>query len=184
LSISKVGEAGHDGGRLALRLVQQAGHQSLHFAVDQVDLVAQPQADVGGHLVVAGAAGVQLLAGDADLVGEARLDVHVHVFQRHRPFEFTGLDLGADLIQTLDDGVALLAGEHAGFREHGGVGLGALDVLAVHAAVKADAGGERLHEGVGGLAEAAAPELVLLVVAHLAAHVRLAGIRELTGRAV
>jgi hypothetical protein len=57
----------------ALQLAQQAG--------DQVDFAAQPQADVGGHLVVAAAAGVQALAGVAHQLRQARLDVQVHVFQ-------------------------------------------------------------------------------------------------------
>jgi len=99
----QVGEAGHDGGCLALGLVQQAGHQSLHFVVDQVDLVAQLQADVGGDLVVAGAAGVQLLAGDADHVGEARFDVHVHIFQLDRPGELASLEFSLVGLQALLD---------------------------------------------------------------------------------
>jgi hypothetical protein len=52
----------------------QFEHGQLEFA-DQaengVDGVAQPQADVGGDLVVAAAAGVQALAGIADEGGEA-----------------------------------------------------------------------------------------------------------------
>jgi hypothetical protein len=61
----------------------QVGQQ----AVDQVDLAAQPQAHVGGHLVVAAAPGVQALAGVAHQLGQARLDVQVHVFQVQLPFE-------------------------------------------------------------------------------------------------
>src|SRR5690606_37598454 len=98
---------------------------------DQVDLVAQPQADVGGHLVVAAAAGVQLLAGDADAVGQAGLDVHVHVFQVDAPVEGAGLDLALDGLQAVDDGVALGVGEYADLRQHGGVGDRTHDVVAV-----------------------------------------------------
>src|SRR3546814_3935146 len=46
--------------------------QASDFGQDQVDLVAQPKADVGGDLAVAAAAGVQFLAGHADAVGQAR----------------------------------------------------------------------------------------------------------------
>jgi hypothetical protein len=52
-----------------------------------VDLAAQPQPHVGGHLVVAAAAGVQPLAGVAHQRGQARLDVEVHVFQLELPLE-------------------------------------------------------------------------------------------------
>jgi hypothetical protein len=60
---------------------------------DQVDLVAQPQPHVGGDLVVARAAGVQPLAGVADQLGQAGLDVQVHVLQVELPVEAAGLDL-------------------------------------------------------------------------------------------
>ncbi len=162
----QVGEAGHDGGRFTLGQVQQSGHQVQILFFQNQHLVTQPQADIGGHLVVPGTAGVQFLAGDADLVGEPRFNVHVHVFQGNGPLEFAGFDLFLDFRQAIDDGVALFLGEHAYLRQHGGVGLGAEDVLTVHASVKIHAGGEFLHELVGGFAEAAAPEFVLLLVGH------------------
>jgi hypothetical protein len=63
-------------------------------AVDLVDRVAQPEPDVGGHLVVARAAGVQALAGIADKRGEALLDVEMHILVIEIPVELAGLDLG------------------------------------------------------------------------------------------
>src|SRR5574343_999335 len=80
----QVGEARHHGVSVLLGQVQQAGLQLGNQRHDGVDLRAQPQADVGGNLVVTAAAGVQALAGVADLVGEAALDVHVYVFQVDR----------------------------------------------------------------------------------------------------
>ncbi|MCY1396652.1 hypothetical protein D9M71_116310 [compost metagenome] len=162
----QVGEAGHDGVGFALGLLQQALLQAGDFAEDQVDLVAQPQADVGGDLVVARTAGVQLLAGDANAVGQARFDVHVHVFQVNAPVEAAGLDLALDLLQAVDDGVALGVAEHADLCQHGGMGDGAHDVVAVQALVEVYGRGETGDEGVDGLAEAATPGLVGLVGAH------------------
>src|SRR5690606_10959072 len=144
---------GHDGVRFRFGQAQQALLQTGDFAEDGVDLVAQPEADVGGDLVVARAAGVQLLAGDADAVGQARLDIHVHVFQIDAPVEGTGFDLGRDVLQIGDDLVALIAAQHAGLFQHGGVGDGAHDVVAVEALVELDGGGESGDEGVYGLAE-------------------------------
>ena len=48
-------------------------------ATQLIDLVAQPQAQVGRHLVVARARGMQPLARIADERGEASLDVEMHV---------------------------------------------------------------------------------------------------------
>ncbi len=162
----QVGEAGHDHLGVLLGLRQQALLQAGDLFDDHVDLVAQPQADVGGDLVVAATPGVQLLAGDADAVGQARLDVHVHVFQIDAPVELAGFDLALDLGEAVDDRVALGDAQHAGLFEHGGVGDGAHDVVAVQALVEVDGGGEAGDEGVDRLAEAAAPGLVRFFAAH------------------
>ncbi len=69
------------------RQVNRAQLQAREFARDAVDGRAQVQANVGGHLVVAGATGVQLFAGDADQFGEPGLDIHVHIFQLDGPLE-------------------------------------------------------------------------------------------------
>ncbi len=156
----QVGEAGHDGFGFALGLFQQSLLQAGDLGQDQVDLVAQPEADVGGHLVVARASGVQLLAGDADAVGQARFDVHVHVFQVDAPLEGAGLDLRLDFLQAALDRIALVGGQYARLGEHGGVGDGTHDVVPVEALVELDGGGEAGDEGVDGFAEAAAPGLV------------------------
>ena len=109
---------------------------------------------------------MQLLAGGADAVGQARFDVHVHVFQLDAPVESAGFDLGLNVIQVGDDLVAFGIAQHVGFSQHGGVGDGAHDVVPVEALVKFDGGGESGDEGVDGLAETAAPGLVGLVGAH------------------
>ncbi|MND45824.1 hypothetical protein D3C80_366880 [compost metagenome] len=162
----QVGEAGHDGVGFRLGQAEQALLQTGDFLDDGIDFIAQPQADVGGHLVVAATTGVQLLAGDADAVGQARLDVHVHVFQVHAPVEVAGLDLALDLLQAVDDGIAFRFVEHADLCQHGGVGDGAHDVVAIQALVEVNGRGETGDEGVDGLAEAATPGLVGLVGAH------------------
>ncbi|MCY1448889.1 hypothetical protein D9M71_655970 [compost metagenome] len=109
---------------------------------------------------------MQLLAGDADAVGQACFDVHVHVFKVDAPVEVAGLDFSLDGFQAIDDGVALGVCEHADLRQHGGVGDRTHDVVAVQALVKIDGGGETGDEGVDGLTEAAAPGLIGLVGAH------------------
>ncbi|MCY1179793.1 hypothetical protein D9M73_202080 [compost metagenome] len=162
----QVGEPRHDAGGFALGLLQQAFLQAGDFGQDQVDLVTQPQTDVGGDLIVTAAAGVQFFTGHADAVGQARLDVHVDVFEVDAPVELTGLDFTLDGVQAIDDAVALGIGQHADLGQHGGVGDRAHDVVAVQALVEVYGSGETGDEGVYGLAEAAAPGLVGLLYAH------------------
>ena len=88
----QVGEAGQDDVDVFLGHLDQRRLQFAQQAGDQVDLAAQPQADVGGHLVVAAAAGVQALAGVAHQLRQARLDVQVDVFQGQLPLERAALD--------------------------------------------------------------------------------------------
>ncbi len=162
----QVGEARHDGFGFTFGLLQQTLLQTGDLGQDQVDLVTQPQTDVSGHLVVAATAGVQLLASDADTVGQACFDVHVHVFEVDTPVEAASLNFALDGFQAIDDGVALGIAEDADLRQHGGVGDRTHDVVAVQALVEVDRGGETGDEGVDGLTEAAAPGLIGLVGAH------------------
>ena len=73
-----------------LQRPQPGGHR--------VDLVADPQPQVGRDLVVAAAAGVQLAADVADPVDQGPLDVHVDVFQVLAELELAGGDFPADLL--------------------------------------------------------------------------------------
>ena len=76
-----MGKAWHDGFGVLFRQINQGRLKVLNQALNNGNLIAQPQADVGSDLVVAAAAGVQAFAGIADFVGEAAFDVHVDIFQ-------------------------------------------------------------------------------------------------------
>ena len=80
-------EAGHDGVGEGLGLRGQRELQGAQLAVDLVDGVAHPEAEIGRHLVVARARRVQPPGRIADQLAQARLDVHVDVFERARELE-------------------------------------------------------------------------------------------------
>src|SRR3569832_1187754 len=162
----QVREAGHDGGGLALGKVEQRGLQTLQIGVERIDLIAQIEAHVGRDLVVARAASMQLLAGDTDAVGEPRLNVHVHVLETHGPREIAARDLDAYGLQARRDGRALLVAQYADMGKHAGVGDRTGDVMHKETQVEIDRGGELLHETVGGLGKAAAPEFAGVVFTH------------------
>jgi hypothetical protein len=165
----QVGEARQDDLHVLLGNVHQGLLQLGEQAADHVDLCAQPQPHVGGHLVVAAAPGVQALAGVAHQLGQARLDVQVHVFQVQLPFKRAGFDLGRDLRHAFLDGCQVglrndaLRGQHAGVRQRAGnVGL-------PHALVEEDAGGVAFDQVAHGLGEERGPRLgffVELVLGH------------------
>ena len=134
-------EAGQDDFDVFLGNIDQRFLQVGEQAADEVDFAAQPQAHVGGDLVVARAARVQALAGVAHELGQARLDVQMHVFEVELPFERAGFDLGGDLRHAGFDGFVVGAGDDALRGEHVGVGQRAGDVGQPQALVKKHAGG-------------------------------------------
>ena len=93
----EMGEAGHDGRRMLLRLVEERGLQSLDRAIEPVDGVAYPEPEIGRDLVVARARGVQPARPARRSTREARLDVQVDVFVLGAKWKGTALDLAADL---------------------------------------------------------------------------------------
>ncbi len=62
---------------------------------------AHPEAEIGHHLVVARARGVQPSGGRADHFGQPRLDIEVNVFQLALEDEGAGGDLFFDRVQAL-----------------------------------------------------------------------------------
>ena len=92
----QVREAGHRVGRVLRRAVGQNPHQVGHLSIQPIDGVPHPEAEIGRHLVVAAAGGMQALAGLAHQLGQARLDVQVHVLQVQLPLERPGRDLLRD----------------------------------------------------------------------------------------
>jgi hypothetical protein len=129
----------------------------VQLAVDGVELVAQPQAHVGSHLVVARAAGVQFLADLADAQGQGGFDVHVHVFERHLPFEAAGVDVSTDAFQTSDDGRDFRVAQNLHPAQHPRVGDGTHNVMTGQTPIETDRSGETLDKGVSGFGETAAP---------------------------
>ena len=88
----QMGEAGHDGLRLAFGQGDDGRLQAVDFTEDALNGSAGVKADVGCDLIVARAPGMQAFARVADAVGQAFFDVHMHIFQRRIPDEFTARD--------------------------------------------------------------------------------------------
>ena len=73
------------------------------------DAAAQVEAQVGGHLVVAGAPVWSLPAHRTDALGQLHLHVHVDVLVRRVPLDGPVTHVGGDGAQAVADGVSLLA---------------------------------------------------------------------------
>ena len=128
--------------------------------IDFVDGIADPELHIGGDLIVATAAGVQLAAEVAELRDQGPFDVRVNVFERDRKFHLPGVDGRADLIQCGRDLFRFGGCEHPDLAEHSAVGLTGANVVAIEPAIERDGLGERLHARIGAAGEPPAPGLL------------------------
>src|SRR5262249_27847011 len=128
---------------------------------EPVDGLAQPEAEIHRHLVVARARGVEAPGGGADQLAQPRLDIGMDVLELYLEGEAAFGDLGLDLVEAKRDGLAVGLTEDALANQHGGVGPAAGDVLAPEAAVDADRGVDPLHDLRRAAGETAAPHAIL-----------------------
>ena len=159
----QVREARQDGVGVLGRHPQQ-GPLQLGKQRDQVvELVAQPQAHVGGHLVVAAAPRVQALASIAHELCQARLDVEVDVLEVELPVEGVAFDFRANLGHaTLDCGQIVIGNDRLR-GQHARMGERSLDVGAPEAAVEIDTGRVAFDEIAHRLREQGRPALGLAI---------------------
>ncbi len=143
----QVGEARHHGVRMARRPARP-GHFCSHAMQrdDAIDFAAQPQAQVGRHLVVARAAGMQPLAGVADEIGQPLLDIQMHVLEFELPVELATLDLVADLRQPTLDRCEIIRADDLRAGQHRGVCERSFDVRECQSLIEAHRRGVAQHE--------------------------------------
>ena len=134
----QVSETRHDRCRVWLRLLDQRRLQRAHVGVQRVDGVPHPQAEVGRHLIVARARGVQPPSRLADNFGQPILDVHVHVFQRAAERQAAFARLLQHLIEPGNDGFAVGLRYDPLARQHRRVRFGSNDVVLDQAGVEVD----------------------------------------------
>ena len=132
----------------------------LEQAEDVVYRVAQIEADVRGHLVIARAAGMQTLAGVADQRGQALLDIQMNVFKVERPDKAPRFNL-----RCYQTHAALYFGQILGrndclFRQHPCVGERAANILPPHALVEIDRGGVAFDQIGHRFGETAGPSVL------------------------
>ena len=89
----QMGEARHHGGGMLQRPLHQRVLERGQRRVGLVDGVADIEPEIGRHLVVARARGVQPSRGGADQLAQPALDIHVNVLERALEIERSLADL-------------------------------------------------------------------------------------------
>ncbi len=85
-------KARHHRAGMLERFLRQRALKRLERGVERVDRIPHPQPEIGRHLVVARARGMQPPGRRADQLAEPALHVHVDVFQRALELEAALVD--------------------------------------------------------------------------------------------
>lgn len=156
----QVGEARHHRTSVEIGLLGQGELEIGHLLVDGVERVADPEPHIGRDLVIARAPCVQAASGGTDPVLQARLDIHMNVFERAREREAPRLDLALDALESGTDGGHIVLGQDAGLAQHRRMRERASDILPPQALVEIDGGVDLLHDGVGTRGETPTPHAI------------------------
>ena len=141
---AQMGVAGQDALDVFVRDHGERRHEGVQDEDELIDGIAHIEAEIGRHLVVAGARRVQLLAHFADALYELVLDEGVDVF-RAFDCKFPLVDVFEDAFEPVHDERGLFGGDDVRLAEHGRMGDARGNVGAVEFLVE----GERFVEGVG-----------------------------------
>ena len=90
--------AGHYRAGLGFGAVDQRLLHVAHCEVEPVDRAAQPEPQIGRHLVVARPRGMEAPRRRPDQLGEPRFDIHVNVFEFSAEHKAAAFDLRPDLL--------------------------------------------------------------------------------------
>ena len=156
----EMGVAGQDHVGVVIAAADQRPLQGRQPLVDPVDRPADPQPQVGGHLIVSAAGGVQFSSHVAEPVDQRPLDVHVDVFQFGAEGESALLNFLADFLECLLNLAAFIERQQPDLGQHLGVCGRAVDVMRIQPPVEAHAFGELLDATVGRLLENSPPRFV------------------------
>ncbi len=120
--------------------------QCLEPGIGLVDGVAHPEAEIGRHLIVAGARGMKAAGRRANEFSQARLGGHVNVLEVPVLGNAAGLVLGRDLVQPVRNKHGILAGDDAHRAQHRDMRLAGGDVLPPQCLVEGDRGIYLAHD--------------------------------------
>ena len=154
----QVGVARGEGVPVGLRLTRQHRRQLVDACGDPQGCRLQPEPEVRGDEVVAGASGMDLGPHVTQAVGDVALHRRVDVLVGDVEHEPALAEQVGGLAQRRLDQSPLLGRQDAGPLQRPGVGPGGSDVLAPHPLVERKRVAERLHRGGRTTGEPARPQ--------------------------
>ena len=153
-----MGKARQDRLRIRIRLRDQRPLEVAKLADQEIDFVAQIEADVQRHLVVPAAGGMHARPLRTQHVDQRAFDVHMDVFHRNIVSEIPGFDPAADVVKLGPDRFAGRFRNDSLRRQHFHMRLASLDIMPVKPFVERDRFRIKRDLVARGRTEPAAPE--------------------------
>jgi len=150
----EVGVTGDQGPAIARNAVEQDPDELAQGLLDFGQPPFEPQAYVGGDLIVARSRGVQPPPGITHQLDEARLHRHVDVLVFRSGLPGASGQFFPDLLEPARERLAVLGRDDPGLGEHRGVGQGGLEVLIGDLEVEFERRGEVVEQPIDLRAEA------------------------------
>ena len=157
LRLLQMGKARHVGIQVLIHDLQDGLQKLSHQSVRLFYFLPGVKLHVQGHLVIAAAPGVQLLARLADAFDQHRLHEAVNILIFLRDCKGSLLHVPENAFQAADDGLLLLPGQDPLLLQHGHVGNAARDILTVKSLVKRDGSVKRVDQLVRLLGKTPSP---------------------------
>mmetsp|Transcript_26749 Transcript_26749/g.74969 ORF Transcript_26749/g.74969 Transcript_26749/m.74969 type:complete len:258 (-) Transcript_26749:62-835(-) len=148
--------AGHENVDVLLCVLGTRLQQHRHVLHNFTLGLDQPKARIGGNLVIAGSAGVELSADGSDDLGQSTFVGGVDILITRFELERSVGPFLLHLFQSGDQLLDLLVGDDSDLSDGLGVRDGSANILRPHALVDADALVELFHDGIGASLESAA----------------------------
>src|SRR3972149_8656318 len=99
----KVGKTRHNKAKMLLTLLYQFSLKRCQKVYHYLNLIASPEPQVKGNLVVSASGGMKLFTSLANPLNQCRFDIHMHVFKRLFELELSGKNFREDFVETLNN---------------------------------------------------------------------------------
>jgi hypothetical protein len=142
---------------MAIGLIEQSPFKTDQGPINGINLLTQPEAQIGTHLIIATPPGVELLSKGAEQLDQPSFNGEVNILSLQTRLKQTLSRLETHPFQAFDQGGSLVGPDHTTLTKHAGMGHRSIQILLEQGDVKTDRGIEAFDRRMETLLKAIAP---------------------------